>query len=118
MLMPSLFNDSFDLFDHFYDDPWFGFNDRETKNLEKKLYGHRAKNVMKTDIKESDAGYEMKIDLPGFSKDEVTVELNDGYLTVTAAKGLDKDEAESEEEAKKGTAAGILKSILTACCFI
>ena len=38
MLMPSLFNDSFDLFDHFYDDPWFGFNDRETKNLEKKLY--------------------------------------------------------------------------------
>ena len=44
----------------------------------------------------------MKIDLPGFSKDEVTVELNDGYLTVTAAKGLDKDEAESEEEAKKG----------------
>ena len=102
MLMPSLFNDSFDLFDHFYDDPWFGFNDRETKNLEKKLYGHRAKNVMKTDIKESDAGYEMKIDLPGFSKDEVTVELNDGYLTVTAAKGLDKDEAESEEEAKKG----------------
>lgn len=100
--MPSLFNDNFDLMDRFYQDPWFGFNDREFKNLEKKLYGHRAKNVMSTDIKESDDGYEMEIDLPGFSKDEVSVELNDGYLTISAAKGLNQDEAESEEEAKKG----------------
>lgn len=90
------------MFDRFYQDPWFGFNDRELKNLEKKLYGHRAKNVMNTDIKESDSGYEMEIDLPGFSKDEITVELNEGYLVVSAAKGFDKNEAESEEEAKKG----------------
>ena len=102
MMTPSIFNDSFDLFDHFYQDPWFGVNDRDFKNIEKKLYGHRAKNIMSTDIKESDNGYEMKMDLPGFSKDEITVELNDGYLTVSAAKGMDKDEAESEEEAKKG----------------
>ena len=102
MLTPSLFNDNFDLFDRFYQDPWFGFDDREFKNLEKKLYGHRAKNIMNTDIKESDNGYEMEIDLPGFKKDEITVELNDGYLTISAAKGLDKDEAESKEEAKKG----------------
>ena len=101
MLMPSLFHDDFDLFDRF--DPWFnGFDDREFKNMEKKLYGHRAKNVMRTDVKESDTGYEMEIDLPGFSKDEVTVELNDGYLTISAAKGLDKDEAKSDEEAHKG----------------
>ena len=102
MLTPSLFNDNFDLFDRFYRDPWFGFDDREFKNLEKKLYGHRAKNIMNTDIKESDNGYEMEIDLPGFKKDEITVELNDGYLTISAAKRLDKDEAESKEEAKKG----------------
>lgn len=102
MLMPRLFNDDFDLIDRFYQDPWFGFDDREFKNLEKKLYGHRAKNIMNTDIKESETGYEMEIDLPGFSKDEVTVELKDGYLTVSAAKGLDKDEAKSENEAKKG----------------
>ena len=95
MLMPSLFHDDFDLFDRF--DPWFnGFDDREFKNMEKKLYGHRAKNVMRTDVKESDTGYEMEIDLPGFSKDEVTVELNDGYLTISAAKGLDKDEADKK----------------------
>lgn len=101
MLMPSLFNDNFDLIDRFYQDPWFGFDDREFKNLEKKLYGHRAKNVMSTDIKENDNGYEMEIDLPGFSKDEVTVELNEGYLTISAAKELDEKEAESEKEAKK-----------------
>ena len=102
MMTPSLFHDNFDLFDRFYQDPWFGLNDREFKKLEKKLYGHRANNVMNTDIKESDNGYEMEIDLPGFSKDEITVELNDGYLTVSAAKGLDQNESKSEEEAKNG----------------
>ncbi len=71
MLTPSLFNENFDLFDRFYQDPWFGFGDREFKNLEKKLYGHRAKNVMNTDIQETDTEYEMTIDLPGFKKDEV-----------------------------------------------
>ena len=102
MLMPSLFHENFDLFDRFYQDPWFGFNDREWKDMEKKLYGHRAQNVMSTDIKETETGYEMEIDLPGFHKDEVSVELDEGYLTISAAKGLDKNEAESEEEAKKG----------------
>ena len=102
MLMPSLFNESFDLMDRFYDDPWFGFDDRAFKNLEKKLYGHRAKNVMNTDIRERDDGYAMTIDLPGFSKDEINVDLQNGYLVISAAKGLDKDEAKSEEEAKKG----------------
>ncbi len=100
--MPSLLNDNFDLFDRFYQDPWFGFDDRDFRNMEKKLYGHRAKNVMNTDIKETEQGYEMEVDLPGFSKDEVKVELNEGYLTISAAKGLCKDEADSEEDAKKG----------------
>ena len=57
---------------------------------------------MSTDIRESEAGYEMEIDLPGFNKDEVTVELNEGYLTVSAAKEINKDESQSEEETKKG----------------
>ena len=51
---------------------------------------------MKTDIKELEGGYELEIDLPGFTKDEVTAELKDGYLTVSATKGLDKDEQEKE----------------------
>ncbi len=102
MMTPSLFNEDFDLMDRFYNDPWFGFDDREFKNMEKKLYGHRAKNVMNTDIKEHDDGYELTIDLPGFTKDEVSVSLDNGYLTISAAKGLDEDKADSEKEAKKG----------------
>ena len=61
------------------------------------LYGKNAKNMMKTDIREHEAGYELDIDLPGFKKDEITVDLENGYLTISAAKGLDKD-----EEDKKG----------------
>lgn len=102
MMLPSLFNENFDLMDHFFDDPWFGFGDREFRNMEKKLYGRRAKNIMNTDIKENDTGYEMTVDLPGFSKDEVNIDLQNGYLTISAAKGFDKNEAENDEEAKKG----------------
>ena len=102
MMTPSLFHDNFDLFDQFYQNPWFGFDDREFKKMEKQLYGHRAKNVMSTDIKENDTEYEMTIDLPGFEKDEVRVSLDHGYLTISASKGIKKEEAENEEEKKKG----------------
>lgn len=95
MLMPSIFNNNL------FDDDWFGFpfygyEDKAENRAEKKLYGHHANNLMKTDIKEMKDGYELEIDLPGFKKDEVTAELKDGYLTVSAAKGLDQDEQEKE----------------------
>ena len=92
MLVPSIFSDNF--FDDFFEFPFI--DDRAEKNAERKLYGHHAANLMKTDIKEFDDKYEVEIDLPGFKKDEVTAELNDGYLTVSAAKGLDQDEQEKE----------------------
>ena len=63
---------------------------------EKKLYGRKASHVMKTDIKEMDNGYELVVDLPGFTKDEVQATLENGYLTISAEKGLDKDEKEKE----------------------
>ena len=93
MLMPSIFGE--DLFDNFMNDFSF-YNDAPFENVEKKLYGHHAKNVMKTDIKETDEGYELEIDLPGSAKDEVKVSLDNGYMTVSAAKGLDKDEQEKK----------------------
>jgi HSP20 family molecular chaperone IbpA len=99
MLMPSLFYDEFDLFDDF-GGPWF--NNRDFRNMEKKLYGSKAKNMMSTDIKETDNGYEMVVDLPGFKKEDVSVELDNGYLTITAGKGLEQNEAESEEAKKEG----------------
>ena len=88
MLRPSIFNDN--LFDDFFEFPFF--EDR----AERKLYGHNAKNIMKTDIKEHKDGYELEIDLPGFHKDEIQAELKDGYLTISAAKQLNQDEKEKE----------------------
>ena len=93
MLMPSIFGE--DMFDDFMRD--FPFFDENAGNkIEKKLYGRHAKNMMKTDIKEQEDGYELEMDLPGFTKDEITAELKDSYLTISASKGLDKDEQEKE----------------------
>lgn len=82
MLLPSIFGEN--LFDEWMD---FSFPD-----IDKALYGKRAKNMMKTDVKETDHEYEVFVDLPGFKKDEVSVQLENGYLTIQAAKGLDKEE--------------------------
>ncbi len=93
MLMPSIFGEN--MFDDFMRDFPF-FDDSELRNAEKKLYGHHAKNMMKTDIKEVTGGYVLEMDLPGFAKDEVQASLENGYLTISAAKGLDQSEQEKE----------------------
>ncbi|MBR0368545.1 MAG: Hsp20/alpha crystallin family protein [Clostridia bacterium] len=89
MLMPSIFGEN--LFDEFFGD-W----DRQMRHMDRKLYGRNAAREMKTDVHEHEDHYELDVDLPGFKKDEITLELQNGYLTVTAAKGLD------QEETKKG----------------
>ena len=94
MLMPSIFGEN--LFDDFFGDFPFYYDDRAMKDTEKKLYGRHAKNMMKTDVRETDDSYEVDIDLPGFKKDEVNVKLEDGYITISAAKGLDKDEKDKK----------------------
>ena len=93
MLMPSIIGE--DLFDNFMKDFPF-FDDNTESNVEKKLYGRRGKNLMKTDIKETEGGYELEMDLPGFTKDEIKVSLENGYMTISAAKGLDKDEQDKK----------------------
>lgn len=92
MLMPSIFGEN--LFDDLFDS--FPFYDNAGKDVEKKLYGRKAAHMMKTDIKEKSDGYELVMDLPGFTKDEVQATLENGYLTVEAEKGLDKEEKEKE----------------------
>ena len=92
MLMPSIFGEN--LFDDLFDFPFY--DDRNEQKVEKKLYGRHAKNLMKTDIKEMDNGYQLIIDLPGFKKEEIHAALENGYLTISAAKGLDEDEQEKE----------------------
>ena len=91
-MMPIIFGEN--LFDEFfYDD----FPTIPMRSIRNPLYGKNAKNLMKTDVRETDNTYELDVDLPGFKKDEVQLDLKDGYLTISAAKGLDKD-----QEDKKG----------------
>ena len=94
MLMPSVFGK--DLFDDFFDFPFY--DDGDMEKMQKKLYGHRGKNLIKTDVQESDDSYLMEMDLPGFSKDDVKVSLKDGYLTIRAEKGLDEEQKEEKSE--------------------
>ena len=94
MLLPSIFGE--DLFDDWMD---FPFDDKFEKKLNKELYGRKnpvfgknAARIMRTDVKEKKDSYEVDVDLPGFKKDQIRVELENGYLTISAEKGLDKDE--------------------------
>lgn len=90
MLRPSIFGE--DLFDEMMN---FPFED-ELFGKHNPLYGKHAKNMMKTDVRETDGSYEVDIDLPGFKKDEISAELKNGYLTISAAKELDKDEQDKK----------------------
>ena len=90
-MLPSIFSEN--LFDDFFNDNFGMF---PVWNERSPLYGKRAKNLMKTDVRETEDTYELDIDLPGFKKDEVTVDLKDGCLTISAAKGLNKDEQDKK----------------------
>lgn len=85
-MLPSIFGEN--LFDDMFEDPF----EKNVFGLRNPLYGKHAKNLMKTDVKEVGDGYEVAVDLPGFKKDEINVDLNDGYLTISASKALDKEE--------------------------
>ena len=87
MLMTSIFGENL------FNDDWMDFGFPE---VDKALYGKHASHEMKTDVKETDSGYEVDIDLPGFKKDEINVQLDNGYLSISAAKGLDKEEKNKE----------------------
>ena len=89
-MLPSIFGEN--LFDDFFSDP-FGMMVSQGRDP---LYGKHAKNLMKTDVRETEGTYELDVDLPGFTKDEVNVELKNGYLTIQASKGLDKDESDKK----------------------
>lgn len=87
--VPAIFGE--DLFDD-----WMGRAFSDFADMDKALYGKHAKNMMKTDVKEKDGTYQVAMELPGFDKSEISVQLENGYLTITASKGLDKDEKEKD----------------------
>ena len=85
MLAPSIFEER--LFDDLFNFPDF----RDLNHMERKLYGRHADRLMKTDVKEEDNQYEVCVDLPGFAKEDINLELNDGYLTISASKNMNND---------------------------
>lgn len=95
MLAPSIFEENF--IDELFGFPYLKEFDSMEHDMEHKLYGRKASRMMKTDIREKDDNYEISVDLPGFKKEDITVELDNGYITISASKNLDK-----EDNNKKG----------------
>lgn len=93
MLTPSIFGEN--LFDNWMEDFAFPSFPRFA-DMDKTLFGKNANNLMKTDVKDNGNGYTVDIDLPGFKKDEIKMQLEDGYLTVSAAKEMKQDEKNEE----------------------
>ena len=90
-MLPSIWNRNWidDLFDRSFEMvPW---------PEERELYGKHARNLMKTDVRETEDSYEMNVDLPGFKKEDIHVELKEGYLTLRAEKNLDKEETKEKK---------------------
>ena len=88
-MLPGFFGEN--LFDDLFTDP---FDMLMPVRGNDPLYGKHARNLMKTDVRELPDTYEVDVDLPGFKKDEITVDLKSGYLTIGASKGLDKDQSD------------------------
>ena len=89
MLLPSLFGEN--LFDEMMN---FDF-DKELERMTRPLYGKHNKNMMKTDVKQTENGYDVAVDLPGCKKEDVQMELNDGYLTIQAVRSHSNDEKDN-----------------------
>ena len=103
--LPTLFGDSLmDVFSDFDRDFFRGFD-----NTDRALYGKRAHNMMKTDVKETDGSYEVDVDLPGFTKDELHLDLDQGYLTISAEKAVDKNEEKNGRMLRQERYAGKLQ---------
>ena len=95
MFMPSVFSDGDDVMNEMMNE-WGNDWNKSFFGKRNPLFGKRARNLMKTDVRETESTYELDVDLPGFTKDEVNVELKNGYLTIQAAKGLDKDQSDKK----------------------
>ncbi len=80
MLMPSIFGESF--LDDFFDAPF--------------TTGYDASSLMHTDIKDTDTGYELTMDMPGVKKEDVTAQLKDGYLTIQASSNSEREEKDDD----------------------
>ena len=89
MYLPTLFDQDF--LDDFFDDPFFRNSSKDMRKLEKKMNGRKERNLMRTDVKETADAYEMKVELPGFKKENIKISLENGYLTIYAEKSSEDE---------------------------
>lgn len=85
LFTPARRNFGFDLFDDFFNDPFFSSS-----------FNHQDISMMKTDVKDDGANYQLAVDLPGFKKEDIKAELKDGYLTIAANHEESKDEKDED----------------------
>jgi len=102
--LPTVFGENLmDVFDDFDRDFFRGFG-----RPEHMLYGKNAQRIMKTDVKETDEGYELDVDLPGFKKEEIRLELENGYLTISTEKSLENKEEKKGKVLRQERYAGTM----------
>ncbi|MBQ9345947.1 MAG: Hsp20/alpha crystallin family protein [Oscillibacter sp.] len=101
-MLPSIFGDN--LFDD-----WMGFPFPSFENMDRRLYGRHADHIMKTDVKEVGTDYEVAVDLPGFKKDQVQLQLENGYLTITASKEMDEEKKQGHKIIRQERYAGSMQ---------
>ena len=95
MMVPYMFNDG--LMDDLFSDAWAHDFDRAMRAAEpRSMFGKRAANVMKTDVRENKDSYDVFVDLPGFKKEDVKLDLDNGYLTISAQRNEELDEKDNE----------------------
>ena len=87
LFAPARINRSFDLFDDFFNDPFFTVSP-----------GKSFDSMMKTDIQDNDSDYLLEVELPGFRKEDIKAELKDGYLTISAAREENKEEKDKNNK--------------------
>lgn len=81
LFTPARRNFGFDVFDDFFNDPFFSSS-----------FNRQDASMMKTDVKDDGTNYQLAVDLPGFQKEDIKAELKDGYLTIAASHEENKDE--------------------------
>ena len=109
--LPTVFGENLmDVFDDFDRNFFHDFN-----NVNRALYGKNAQRIMKTDVKETENGYEVDVDLPGYKKDEIHLELNNGYLTISAEKSLEKEKNRKGRMLRQERFAGVMQRSFYVC---
>ena len=95
MMVPYMFHDA--LLDDWFQSDWDRDFDRMMRASDlRRVFGKRSANVMKTDVRETETGYDMFVDLPGFKKEDVKLDLQNGYLTITASRNEDRAEKDDQ----------------------